>query len=488
VTAPPPAAGRRELATAAALVLAALALRLPGHLASGLWFDEIRTLIEIRDAPLAKLLTTFGSDNNHPLYSLLARLAIGVGGESAWTLRLPAVLFGALAVGALYLYGVRVAGRGEALFAAALLASSYHAVWFSQNARGYTMLLFLTLVAQAAFERLLADGGRRARAVYATALALAVYTHLTAAFLAVGHLAATAIAGRDRAARAAPPQRRQALAGVAWGGGLAALLYAPMAKEAVAFFASKAATSRAAAGSASAQSDWLSPLWALEAAVASLGLGAWGFAVAAGAAALLLWGTLDFARRASWRPVAWLAPGAALGLALVALGRSVWPRFFLFLAGFALLALGRGAARLGAACGPRVERALPAAAVALLVTWSALLPRAWALPKQDFEGARDYLERVRRPGDVVVTTGLASMPYRAYYVTDYVRVTTPEELAAVEARAAGVYVVSTLPEFLRSRQPQLAAELAARGREVARFRGGVGDGDVVVLRLAEREP
>lgn len=484
----PPAlpAPLRQSRVALVAAVAALALRLPGHLGSGLWFDEIRTLVEVGRAPLAAVVTDFASDNHHPLYSLCAWLSLHALGESAWALRLPAVLFGALSVGAFHLYAARVVRRGEALFATALLATSYHHVWFSQNARGYTMLLFFTLAATLAFDRLVEVGDRRAVAPYAGALALAIYTHLSAVFLVLGHLAALAARRRaiaDSTAAAAP--WRLPLAAVALGCGLAGLLYAPMARDVYEFFAfpTGAASSATATGEAVARSVWSSPAWALGAAAASLGLGAAGGVLLALAAALVVRGAIDFARRQLWRILAWAVPGTALAVVLVALGRNLWPRFFFFLAGFGLLVFVRGLERLGARLLPAGGRAATIAALALLVAWTALLPRAYALPKQDFEGARDFLERTRRPGEAVATTGVAMLPYSAYYETDYVEVESVAALDALAAASAGVYVVSTLPEYLNSRNPELAAAIATRGREIARFRGGVGDGDVVVLRL-----
>ncbi|MCM2269950.1 MAG: glycosyltransferase family 39 protein [Thermoanaerobaculia bacterium] len=483
---PPLAHSRTWIAVAT--VAAALALRLPGHLGSGLWFDEILTLVDVGRAPLGAVVGGFSSDNHHPLYSLLAWFSLRACGESAWALRLPAVLFGALSVGMLYLYAARVASRGEALFAAALLATSYHHVWFSQNARGYTMLLCFALAASYAFERLVEAGDRRAVAPYVAAVALAVYTHLTAAFLVAGHLVALVVYRRSRRGPpAAGARRRLPLTAVALAGVAAALLYAPMAREAFDLFARKAAEAaamaQAATTGATAANPWRSPRWALEAVIASLGLGAAGLAALAAAAALLAAGALDLARRQAWRFVGWVVPGAALAVVLLALGRNLWPRFFFFLAGFVLIVLVRGLAQLGAAVLPAGGRARTIAALALLALWSTLLPRAYALPKQDFEGARDYLARVRGPGEAVATVGLAAMPYRRYYATDYVEVASVAELDALAAASSGVYVVSTLPVYLASRTPALAAAVASRGREVARFRGGVGDGDVVVLRL-----
>ena len=82
-----------------AVVLAvALGFRLPGHLDSGLWLDELWLLVDTIRQPFEAFYTTFGSDNNHPFYSLLAWLSVHGLGESAWTLRLPALVFGVASI------------------------------------------------------------------------------------------------------------------------------------------------------------------------------------------------------------------------------------------------------------------------------------------------------------------------------------------------------------------------------------------------------
>jgi Dolichyl-phosphate-mannose-protein mannosyltransferase len=100
-----------------AILAGAAALRFHA-LDTGLWHDEILIL-----------------------YTVLARLSLGLFGDGCWVLRLPAAVFGIASVGALYGLAREVTDRGEALLTAALLAFSYHHVWFSQNARGYTGLL-----------------------------------------------------------------------------------------------------------------------------------------------------------------------------------------------------------------------------------------------------------------------------------------------------------------------------------------------------------
>jgi hypothetical protein len=110
----------------------AVVLRLM-NLDSGLWFDEVVTLTEFVRLPAAELVRNYADQNQHPLFSLMAHGSVELFGESAWALRLPAALFGVATVGVLYGF-------------ARLLAVSYHHVWFSQNARGYTMLVFFALL------------------------------------------------------------------------------------------------------------------------------------------------------------------------------------------------------------------------------------------------------------------------------------------------------------------------------------------------------
>ena len=488
-------ASRRGAAAVVLVVLVALALRLVGRLDSGLWFDEIWSLVEVGRAPLATVVGSFPTDNHHPLYNLLAWLAVRLFGESAWAWRLPAVLFGALSVGALLHYARRVTGRREAWLATALLATSYHHVWFSQNARGYTMLLFFTLAATALWEELDAGRGGRGRlAGYAAASALAAYAHLTAAVVAAAHLATSGLRrlAARRAGASSPPAGswRLPLAAAGLAAAVALVLYAPMLDEMASFLSRRRVIGDASVvvPAAHVESAWTSLGWAVGETARSLGLGlVVGLVALAAGGAVLAAGAVSYAREAPRRLVAWTLPGALLAVALVALGRNFWPRFFFLLAGFVLLLLARGWLRVARAVAPRRfarERVERTAAVVLWLAWTALLPRAWALPKQDFEGARDHLAAIRRPGEAVATVGLATMPYRDYYATGYVAVRSVAELAALERRASGVYVVSTLAEYLESRKPELAAELAARGRPIARFRGSVGGGDVVVYRLA----
>src|SRR5690606_25369857 len=134
---PPSRFTRVDAVIVAVLVGGGLALRIPG-LNAGLWYDEIIALLNAVRLPAAEIVSSFETLNNHVLYSLLAHASVAWFGESAWALRLPALAFGIVSLPVLYLLGRRITDRREALLAAVLMTVSYHHVWFSQNARGYT--------------------------------------------------------------------------------------------------------------------------------------------------------------------------------------------------------------------------------------------------------------------------------------------------------------------------------------------------------------
>lgn len=456
-----PPSHRGTVRLCAALFVVALVLRLPG-LDLGLWFDEVWMLVDFVRQPLATVVTSYPTDNHHPLYTLLAWGSVRILGEHPWTLRLPALLFGAASVPALYLFALRVASPRVAVLASALLAASSHHVLFSQNARGYTAMLFFALVASdAALARKPVRQG--------IALALSSYAHLTGAFVALGHLAAWAIAGRrGRSASRAP------LAGVTLAALLAFGLHAPMLADMTRFFFDRV-------NPYAAQAEWSSPLWTLAEAARSLGFGLVpGLLAIAGALAVAGIGATSLWKRDREAALIVALPALLCAIALVVMGRNLWPRSFFFAAGFLALVAAEGFLAVVDRLLPRIADALAAAAV---VASLALLPRIWNLPKQDFAAARDFAISVRAEGEPVLTVGLASFPYEAYYGGGFTPVDAREELERELAGGREALVITTFPIYLRSRRPEIARVLDERGVEIERFRGSVGDGDVVVMRV-----
>jgi mannosyltransferase len=201
---------RRQLAALIAITLAALLIRLPG-LGRSLWYDELYTYVHFLDS-FTHAVAKQSQANNHPLASLLAWLSRSLFGESEVALRLPSLLAGSLAVFALGWVTARASTPAAGLTAALLAATNPAHVAYSQEVRGYALvLLFVPIVTGLALD----DRARKHWLALATALAL--WSHLTMGVLVLG-LALYAAVTRDR----------RALAGLTGGLLLGAILYSPM--------------------------------------------------------------------------------------------------------------------------------------------------------------------------------------------------------------------------------------------------------------------
>ncbi len=469
----------------AVIVVLGAALRIH-TLDSALWYDELVTLTDSVRAPFVVLLTQFPSNNNHVLYSVLARAAILVFGDHPWSLRLPAVVFGIASLPMLYVLGARVTSRLEAIGAAILLAVSYHHVWFSQNARGYTILLFCAVLTTYLLLAGLRENKRSAYVQYGVVAALSAYTHLTMVLFVVGQ---AVVVGAHLLARAQwrfkPRDWQDPALGFATAAVVTVVLYAPMLVDVQAFFG------REPRGAAVATAGW-----AVGETLRGLQLG-----VAAGSGiivggVLFLIGCWSYFRRNRLVLALFVVPGALLFAAVVLLQRPTFPRFFFFLAGFALLILVRGtvvasrwvAKRLPISLAGRWRDALPATLLAGMTVVAALaLPSVYRFPKQDYEQALRYVEARAGANDVIVVAGGgAAVPYRGYYAKPWQRMTSAADLAGMRVRHDAVWVVYTFRRYIEALEPDLMREILAHCAIARTFRGTVADGDVVVTRCRAR--
>lgn len=209
---PDGATGRVELALAL-LVLLGAAVRLVGLGSEPLWLDEA---FSWRWAHLS-LAELWGpaarTETNPPLWFALERLAILALGESEAALRLPAALFGIAAVPLAFLAGRALAGSSAGLGAALLLAADPLLVAYSQEARGYALLVAGTVLVLWGGQELLTGtdpaGKRRSArlpaAGYALGATVAVYAHNTGALVPLLANLAWAILWLARARGARPP-------------------------------------------------------------------------------------------------------------------------------------------------------------------------------------------------------------------------------------------------------------------------------------------
>lgn len=470
-----------DVAFLACLVAVGSVLRLY-RLETDLWLDEIVTLVDFVRSPLVEIIHSFPSDNNHPLYSVLAHIATVTLGESPWALRLPAALLGIASIPLLYLVGTTVTSRLEAAAATSILSVSYHHIWFSQNARGYTLLLVCALLATWALIRWLDSGRRLFLLVYAVAISAGCYAHLSMVLVCVSHAIACAIEmlGRGRQSRpgSEPITLVAAFAGSAL---LTVLLYAPMLES----------MRTTLEGSAAAES-MSETVWAgMAAAFSGLQIGFGSAWVLAAGAAVFGAGAWAYFRQRSIVALLFLLPAPVVVLASLVMGRPVRPRFAFFAIGFLLLVAIRGANSIGTLCARFAIRVTPRQGGTILVTAMTIgaiavsfasLPYGYRYPKQDYAGAIAFVEGAKGAADRVAAIGdPGSIPALRYYGKPWQRVDRASQFHEMRAAGGRIWVVYSFPSSIESTFPGLWPMLLECVL-VREFEGTVDDGTIGVRR------
>ena len=109
--------------------------------------DEAYTYNEYASKPVLDGLSWYTLPNNHLLNTLLIHVATVVLGNEPWVVRLGALAAGLGLIPAIYALTRRLCGPPEGLLAAALVAASEPLIDYSTNARGYTLVALVTVLA-----------------------------------------------------------------------------------------------------------------------------------------------------------------------------------------------------------------------------------------------------------------------------------------------------------------------------------------------------
>ncbi len=165
------------------IILVAFYLRASSITFQSLWRDETDA-IRFALAPLPDLIKTLTQPGyNGPLFFLMLRGWIGVAGQSEIALRFPSLVFGVISVALIFAVGKRLFNRSIGLIAATLFAFSAYQVWYSQEAKMYTLITMLALASIYFLRRGVVEGRTRFWISVVVATSLAMYAHILAALL-----------------------------------------------------------------------------------------------------------------------------------------------------------------------------------------------------------------------------------------------------------------------------------------------------------------
>src|SRR4051812_13368430 len=185
---PPRRRARRGLCRSpppTALTIAAALLRFATIDVQSYWFDEALTA-KLVGMPFGDMLSRIpDTELTPPLYYVVAWPWAHVFGSHEAALRSLSALLGVAVVPVAYLVGRELIGRGAGLVAAALVAFNPLLVWYSQEARPYSLLVLLSALSLLFFARAVRRRAARDLWWWAALSALALLTHYFAAFLVV---------------------------------------------------------------------------------------------------------------------------------------------------------------------------------------------------------------------------------------------------------------------------------------------------------------
>jgi mannosyltransferase len=396
---------RAPPAIAGALVLAiAVAVMRTRALGAPLWMDE-GISVGIASHPLGAIPSVLREDGSPPLYYLTLHVWMAIFGSTPTAVHALSTVFLCLAVPAAVWAAWAPFGLAAGVLAGALVALDPFVVYYADDARMYTLVLLLALLATGSFVRAFVLRRRAHAWVFAVLLAALLYAHNWALFFAVAagaaYLGLLAV-GDDRGALLCDGL-------IAFGG--AALLFAPWLPS-LAFQAAHTGAPWSSVPAGSALTGALHDIWAgsLPAVVVLL--------VASAGALLLLRGERE-QHRATLAVLAIAAVTLLLAFAWSHLASPAWADRYLMVVAAPLLVLA------GAGLGRVRLLGVAAVVVVVAVSWHGRPSHEALAHKSNVGEVAQVLGPLLPPGSLVVTTQPEQVPALRYYLGERLRYVTP---------------------------------------------------------------
>jgi mannosyltransferase len=389
----PPGGPRAQIAALIVALVGLSAFLRTQALGAGLWIDEGLS-VGIASHGFLDIPGVLRQDGSPPLYYMLLHVWMAIFGRSEEAVHALSLLFSLLAIPTTLWAGWTLFGRRAGLIGAAVAAILPFLTVYAQEARMYTLMALLGLLATAGFLHVYVFRRRGYLPLFALALAGMLYTHVWALFFAAVAAGVLATLARDAPDR--PALVRDGLIGF----GAAGALFLPWVPSLVFQVLHTGAPWSTAPSLGNLVPSITGVLGGDSAAVVLL------LAAGAGlAAALRLEGSRE---RTAVLATAALAGGTLLLAFLLSQVSPAWaPRYLAVIVGPVVLLVAAGLARAGR----------------LGLVALAVIPLFWAQGFTDgIEGksnAREIAEKLgplMRPGDLVVSTHPEQVPVLHYYL------------------------------------------------------------------------
>lgn len=158
------------------ILFLALALRFI-KLDQSLWLDEAINVLAVKSNSYLELITKYSIGDFHPpLYHIVLKTTVMFLGSSELIVRMPSVMFGVGAVYLTYLIGKELYDKKTGIIAGILIATSPLHIYYSQEARMYSLAAFCATLSVYFFLRVLKNDNLLNWAGFITSSALMLYS------------------------------------------------------------------------------------------------------------------------------------------------------------------------------------------------------------------------------------------------------------------------------------------------------------------------
>ena len=184
----PPDEGRLKTAfIVVTWTLIGLGLRIASINTRGLWLDEAIT-VKQASRTLLRVIQKLATGVHPPLYHITMHFWLKYFGKSEVALRSFSVIIGVIAIPVAYWAGKRIYDRRTGLIAAALIALSPFQIWYSQEARMYTLLFLGGLLSTTFLVLAVRENRKHLWVGYLVFTTMGLFTHYFFLFLMVGQI------------------------------------------------------------------------------------------------------------------------------------------------------------------------------------------------------------------------------------------------------------------------------------------------------------
>lgn len=149
--------------------------------------DESRIFLRMVDSSIKEITTQYRTDN-HVFHSLLLYLAAFISSAPFFVRFMTVTIFGTLSIPILYQLTLQLFNRPLALVSGLFLALSAYHIHYAQNLRGYSLLVFLSILSTSLLYQALLRNNLKLWIAFVLVSTINIYTYLLAASMIGVHV------------------------------------------------------------------------------------------------------------------------------------------------------------------------------------------------------------------------------------------------------------------------------------------------------------